>query len=191
MGLVFFGKGGVFKSVPTKEEKQKVLTELKEKFQASTVAVLANYRGLDVAAMTVLRRRLRDSGSELKVAKNTLAKLAAREAGLPGLDVYLEGPTAIAFGFADPVAPVKILTEFMRDFKQLEIKGGILEGKAIQEKEIRRLADLPSREVLIGKVLGGMQAPLYGLVNVLQGNLRNLVYALEAIRKQRAGEVPG
>ncbi|MEW6426239.1 MAG: 50S ribosomal protein L10, partial [Bacillota bacterium] len=145
--------------MPTKEEKQKVLAELKEKFQASTVAVLTDYRGLDVAAVTVLRRRLRDSGSELKVAKNTLAKLAAREAGLQGLDVYLEGPTAIAFGFADPVAPVKILTEFMRDFKQLEIKGGILEGKAIQEKEIRRLADLPSREVLIGKVLGGMQAP--------------------------------
>lgn len=177
--------------MPIKERKEKVVAELKEKFQTSKVAVLANYRGLDVAAMTMLRRRLRESGSELKVAKNTLARIAAREVGLQGVDVYLEGPTAIAFGLADPVTPAKVLTEFMRDYKQLEIKGGILEGKVIQDKEITRLANLPAREVLISKVLGGMQAPLYGLVNVLQGNLRNLVYALEAIRKQKAGEVPG
>jgi len=177
--------------VPTKEEKQKVVEELKEKFQNSRVAVLANYRGLDVAAITALRRRLRESGSELKVAKNTLTGIAAREVGLQGLEAYLEGPTAIAFGFTDPVAPAKILNEFMREFKQLEIKGGILEGKVIQDKEIRRLADLPAREVLLGKVLGGMQAPLYGLVSVLQGSLRSFVYALEAIRRQKAGEAPG
>jgi len=177
--------------VPTKEEKQKVVEALKEKFQNSKVAVLANYRGLDVAAVTALRRRLRESGGELKVAKNTLAGIAAREAGLQGLDPYLEGPTAIAFGFADPVSPAKILTEFAREFKQLEIKGGILGGKILPDQDIRRLADLPAREVLLGKVLGGMQAPLYGLVNVLQGNLRNLVYALEAIRRQKAGEAPG
>ena len=177
--------------MPTKEEKQKVLAELKEKFQTSKVVVLANYRGLDVGAITALRRRLRESGSELKVAKNTLTGIAAREAGLQGLDTYLEGPTAIAFGFADPVAPARILTEFMREFKQLEIKGGILEGKVIKDKEVRQLADLPAREVLLGKVLSGMQAPLYGLVSVLQGSLRNLVYILEAVRRQKAGEAPG
>jgi large subunit ribosomal protein L10 len=181
----------VFKRVPTKKEKQLIVDELKEKFRNSKVAVLANYRGLDVATITRLRRRLRDSGSELKVAKNTLAKIAAREVGLQDLDAYLEGPTAIAFGLEDPSAPAKILIEFMRDYKQLEIKGGVLEGKAIQDKEIRKLADLPAREVLISKVLGGMQAPLYGLVNVLHGNVRNLVYVLEAIRKLRAGEAPG
>ncbi len=181
----------MFLGVPTREEKQKVVEDLIEKFKSSKVAVMANYRGLDVAAMTSLRRRLREAGSELKVAKNTLARIAAREAGLEGLDVYLEGPTAIAFGLTDPVAPAKILSEFMRDYKQLEIKGGIVEGKMIEPKEVRRLADLPAREVLLGRVLGGIQAPLYGLVSVLQGNLRNLVYALEAIRKQKAGEAAG
>lgn len=174
--------------MPTKDEKQKVIAELKEKLRNSKVTVLANYRGLDVAAMTSLRRRLRESGSELKVAKNTLTRIAAEETGLQGVEVFLEGPTALVFGFSDLVAPAKVLVEFMREYKQVEIKGGILEGKVVQEKEIKRLADLPPKEVLLGKVLGGMQAPLYGLVNVLQANLRNLVWVLEAVRKQKAGE---
>lgn len=177
--------------MPRKEEKQKVVGELRERFQNSKVAVLVNYSGLNVAAMTNLRRRLRESGIELKVAKNSLARIAAREVGLTGLDIYLEGPTAIAFGWGEPVAPAKILTEFIRDYKQVVIKGGILEGKIFQDKEISKLADLPAREILLGRVLGGLQTPFQGLVNVLQGNLRNLVYALEAIRKQRAGEVTG
>lgn len=174
--------------MPNREEKQKIITELKEKFQNSRVVVLADYRGLNVAAMTSLRRRLRESGGELKVTKNTLARIAAREVGLDGLEALLEGPTALAFGLSDPVAPAKTLVEFTRDFKQVEIKGGVVEGKVVQEKEIRRLADLPSREVLIGRVLGSMQAPLYGLVNVLQANVRNFVWVLEAVRKQKAGE---
>lgn len=183
-----FWEGGVPERVPTRDDKQKVIAELKEKLRNSKVTVLANYRGLDVAAMTSLRRRLRESGSELKVAKNTLTRIAAEETGLQGVEVFLEGPTALVFGFSDLVAPAKVLVEFMREYKQVEIKGGILEGKVVQEKEIKRLADLPPKEVLLGKVLGGMQAPLYGLVNVLQANLRNLVWVLEAVRKQKAGE---
>lgn len=175
--------------MPTKREKQAMLEELKEKFRSCKSAILTDYRGLDVAAITKVRRRLRESGSELKVAKNTLAGIAAREVGLEGLDPYLEGPTAIAFGLDDPVAPAKVLQEMSREFKQLEIKAGVLERKVIDIQEVRRLADLPSREVLLGKVLGGMQAPMYGFASVLQGTLRSLVYVLEAIRKQKAGEV--
>jgi len=175
--------------MPTKERKQEIINDLKEKFKNSKAVVLVNYRGLDVAMMTKIRRRLQDSGSELKIAKNTLAIIAVREMGLEGLEASMEGPTAIAFGMKDPVAPAKIMLEFMREFKQLEIKSGFLEGKVIQDKEIRQLANLPSREVLLGKALGGMQAPLYGLVNSLQGHLRNFVYVLEAVRKQKEEEL--
>ncbi|MCL6476823.1 MAG: 50S ribosomal protein L10 [Peptococcaceae bacterium] len=174
--------------MPTKSEKEAVLEELREKFKHAKVAVMADYRGLNVAAMTNLRRRMREKGCELKVAKNTLTLKIVREMGIEGVEPYLEGPTIIAFGRDDLVAPAKVLSDFIRETKTMEIKGGILEGRTIDAKAVRNLADLPSREVLLGKVLGGMQAPLYGFASVLQGTLRNFVYALEAIRKQKAGE---
>ncbi|MFZ5596978.1 MAG: 50S ribosomal protein L10 [Bacillota bacterium] len=174
--------------MPTKQKKEAILGELREVFKSSKVAIMANYRGLDVASMTKLRRRLGEKGCGLKVAKNTLTLKVAREMGIEGLDPYLEGPTAIAFSGDDLVAPAKVLSDFARETKILEVKGGILEGSVIDVKAVRELADLPSREVLLGKVLGGMQGPMYGFATVLQGTLRNFVYALEAIRKQKAGE---
>ncbi len=174
--------------MPTKQEKETILQDLREKFRNSRVAVLADYRGLTVAAMTRLRRRMREKGCDLKVAKNTLTLKVAREQGLDGLEPYLEGPTIIAFGGEDLVAPAKVLTDFIRETKTMEIKGGYLEGRAIDARAVRELADLPSRDVLLARVLGGMQAPMYGFASVLQGTLRSFVYALEAIRKQKAGE---
>lgn len=171
-----------------KSEKEVLIQELKQKFGGAKAAVLADYRGLNVAEATKLRRRLREAGCEFKVAKNTLASLAASQLGLEGLDPYLEGPIAIAFG-TDPVAPAKVLSDFIRETKKMEIKAGVLEGKVIDAKGVKALADLPPREVLLAKVLGGMQTPLYGFAGVLQGTLRSFVYALEAVRKQRAGEV--
>jgi large subunit ribosomal protein L10 len=149
---------------------------------------MANYRGLNVAQMTKLRRRLREKGCELKVAKNTLTLKVAREMGIEGLDSYLEGPTVMAFSNEDLVAPAKVFTEFVKETKIFEIKGGILEGRVVDAKAVRDLSDLPSREVLLAKVLGGMQTPMYGFASVLQGTLRSFVYALEAVRKQKAGE---
>lgn len=181
-------KGGVLRKVPkSKSEKEVLLQELKEKFEGSKVAVFADYRGLNVAEATKLRRRLREAGCEFKVAKNTLTSLATKQIGLEGLDPYLEGPMAIAFG-TDPVAPAKVLSEFIRETKKMEIKAGVLEGKVIDARGVKELAELPPREVLLARVLGGMQAPLYGFAGVLQGTLRSFVYALEAVRKQRAGE---
>ncbi|MCL6635310.1 MAG: 50S ribosomal protein L10 [Peptococcaceae bacterium] len=171
----------------TRAEKEAIIQELKEKFAGSKAAVLADYRGLNVAEATRLRRRLREAGCEFKVAKNTLTALAAKQLGLEGLDPYLEGQVAIAFG-KDPVAPAKVLSEFIREIRKMEIKAGVLEGKVIDAKGVKELADLPPREVLLARVLGGMQAPLYGFVGVLQGTLRSFVYVLEAVRKQRAGE---
>ncbi len=168
--------------------KEPIVQEIKGKLETAKGVVLADYRGLNVAQVTQLRSQLRNAGVEYKVVKNTMTRLAAAELGLEGLNPYLEGPTAIAFGIDDPVAPAKILSEFAKTNKALEIKAGVLEGKVIGFDGVKALADLPSREVLLSKVLGGMQAPLYGFANVLQGNLRNLVGVLEAIRKQKAGE---
>jgi len=171
----------------SKAEKESIVLEIKEKFETSKVAVLTDYRGLNVAEATKLRRRLRDAGCEFKIAKNTLTNLAANRVGLEGLEPFLEGQVAIAFG-ADPVMPAKILSEFIREIKKMEIKAGVLDGKVIDAKGVKALAELPPREVLLAMVLGGMQAPLYGFASVLQGTLRSFVYTLEAVRKMRAEE---
>lgn len=172
--------------MPNIQAKEPVVKEIKEKLEASQGAVLTDYRGLDVAEVTELRNKLRDAGVEFKVVKNTLTRIAANQIGLEGLDPYLEGPTAIAFGLNDPVAPAKILSDFAKAHKDLEIKAGILEGRVIGIDGVKALADLPSREVLLAKVLGGMQAPMYGFAGVLQGTLRSLVYALNAVREKKA-----
>jgi large subunit ribosomal protein L10 len=170
-----------------KELKQQIVAEIKTKLENSSAAVLTDYRGLNVAQVTELRKRMREAGVEYKVLKNTMIRFAAHELGLEGLDPYLEGPTAVAFS-ADPVAPAKIIYDFAKANKALEVKVGVLEGKVIEAAQVKALADLPSREELLAKVVGGMQAPLYGMVSVLSGTLRSFVYALEAVRKQKEAE---
>lgn len=168
-------------------EKQAVVSELKEKLSNTKGAVLANYRGLNVAQDTKLRRKLREAGVEYRVVKNTFTRIAANEVGIVGLDQYLEGPTVIAMSAADPVAPAKLLSDFIRENKlqALEIKAGLVEGKVIDANGVKALASLPPREVLVAQLLGTLQAPITGFVRVLQGNISNLVYALEAVRKQK------
>jgi large subunit ribosomal protein L10 len=170
-----------------KELKRQIVAEIKTKLENSSAAVLTDYRGLNVAQVTELRKRMREAGVEYKVLKNTMIRFAAHELGLEGLDPYLEGPTAVAFS-ADPVAPAKIIYDFAKANKALEVKVGVLEGKVIEAAQVKALADLPSREELLAKVVGGMQAPLYGMVSVLSGTLRSFVYALEAVRKQKEAE---
>jgi len=165
-----------------------MLQELKGKMEASQLIILAEYKGLNVEAMTKLRRKLRGVGSEIKVAKNTITKLAAQEAGLEELNPYLEGPVAMTFGFDDPVAPAKAMNDFAKEHKLLSIKAGILEGRIVDPQAIKALADLPSREVLLAQVLGGMQTPMYGFAGALQGLIRNLVYVLDAVREKKAEE---
>lgn len=173
----------------TKAQKAAMLEQVKEKMSSAQVTILADFRGVPVAKITDLRARLRKAGSEMKVAKNTIAGIAAKEIGIEGLDTYLEGPTVFTFGVEDPVAPAKILSDFAKEIKQgVEIKAGILEGKVIDADGVKALADLPSREVLLAKVLGGMQAPMYGFASVLAANLRNLVYVLDQVRQQKEGQ---
>lgn len=173
--------------MPITSEKAKAVAELSDKLSRTKGAVLTTYRGLSVAQDTKLRRKLREAGVEYRVVKNTLTRIAAEQVNINGLEQYLEGTTAIAISYTDPVAPAKILSDFLKEIKgqALEIKAGIVEGKVIDANGVKSLANLPSREVLIAQVLAGMQSPIVGLVNVLQGTTRNLVYALEAIRKQK------
>jgi len=169
----------------TRNAKEAAVQELVEKLGQAQGVVLTDYRGISVNKMSDLRRQLRQAGVELKVVKNTLAKRAADELGIAGLDQYLEGPTALAFSLTDPVAPAKQVSEFIKTSKILEIKAGLVEGKVISASGVQALADLPSREVLIAQVVGAMAAPLSGFLNVLQGPVRKLGYALEAVRKQK------
>lgn len=173
--------------MPNFEEKQKVVEDIKQKFQGSNGVVLADYRGLTVAQVTNLRVQLREAGVEYRVLKNTMVRRAADEIGIEGLEQYLEGPTALAFS-ADPVAPAKILSEFIKKNKNLTIKAGVLERTVIGPEKIKDLANLPSREVLLAQVLAGMQGPLQGMVNVLQGPIRKLGYALEEVRKLKEAQ---
>ncbi|ADU52382.1 LSU ribosomal protein L10P [Thermaerobacter marianensis DSM 12885] len=172
----------------TRAEKEALVEDLVGKLQRAQGVILTDFRGLNVAATSELRRRLRAQGVEYRVIKNTLIRRAAQQAGIEGLDALLEGPTALAFGYDDPVAPAKELSRFAKEFAQLQIKGGLLQGRVIGVKEVQALADLPSREELLAKVMGGMQAPLSGLVGVLAATLRSFVYAVDALRRQREAQ---
>ncbi|HVJ47547.1 50S ribosomal protein L10 [Desulfitobacterium sp.] len=173
--------------MPNFEAKAQVVTEIKKKFQGATGVVITNYRGITVAQATQLRAQLRQAGVEYHVLKNTLVRRAAHEVGIEGLDSFLEGPTAVAFS-ADPVAPAKILADFAKGVKNLTIKGGVVEGKVVDSNGVKLLAELPSREVLLTQVVRGMQAPLVGMVNVLQGPIRKMGYALEEVRKLKEAQ---
>lgn len=166
-------------------EKVAMVEEIQERLSRVQGAVLTDYRGLTAGEMSALRKELREAGVEYKVFKNTLTILAAQGANLDGLVNYLTGPTAFAFGYNDPVVAAKIISEFAKKNKALEIKGGVVEGKIVGPEGVVDLANLPSREVLLSMVLRGMQAPMTGMVNVLQGNIRNFVYALNAVKEQK------
>ncbi|MGE4589421.1 MAG: 50S ribosomal protein L10 [Acidaminococcaceae bacterium] len=166
-------------------EKVAKIAEVKELLTNSKCTILVDYCGLTVAQDTKLRRAMRQAGVKYSVVKNTFIRIAAQEAGIDGLEGYLEKNTAIASSPEDPVAVAKILTEFAKDNKVMTIKAGILDGKVISTEDIKALASLPSREVLLAKMLGSMMSPISGLANVLQGTIRNFVYVLDAVRKEK------
>ncbi len=171
----------------TREEKVQVVANMKDELKSAKGAVLVEFTGLSVAAATQLRRKFREHDVRYHVIKNTLTTIAAKEVGLDDLEPYLYGPNALAVSSSDAVAPAKALKEFVTETKSksLTIKAGLLEGKVIDVDAVKELSDLPSREVLLAKVVGGMQAPITGMVRCLQGNISNLVYALDAIRQQK------
>ncbi len=168
-----------------RQEKVSEVENLKDRLGRARAVVLTDFRGLTVAEINQLRARLREARVEYRVVKNRLLRIAAREAGIEGLDRYLEGPTGAAFGYEDPVLPAKIIHDFIRQMRKLETKGGVVDRRALTPQEIRALADLPARPVLLAQLAGNIQGPLYGLMNVLTGPVRGLVVALDRIRRGR------
>ena len=171
-------------------EPDTAVAELKEQLTSAKGVVLTGYKGLTVAQDTALRREFREAGVTYHVVKNTMLRLAAQEAGIEGLADHLEGTTAFAFSAEDAVAPAKVIGGFIKKNKLdesgvLTIKVGMVEGQVIDAKEVNALATLPSREELIAKMLGSMNAPISNTVNVLQGVIRNAVYVLDAVRAQK------
>lgn len=169
-----------------RQVKEQIVREIREKFEKAVSVIFVDYRGLNVEEVTQLRKKFREAGAEYKVYKNTLMRRALDSLGIEGLDEYLTGPNAVAIGYEDPVTPAKILSEFAKDHEKLEIKVGMVDGRVIGLDRVKALANLPSREVLIAQVLGGLNAPITGFANVLQGNIRKLVYALNAIKDQKS-----
>ena len=156
------------------EQKKQVVEEIADKLKASVSTVIVDYRGLNVAEVTELRKQLREAGVEYKVYKNSMARRAAEEAGLAELNEQLVGPNAIAFSTVDVVAPAKILNDFAKDHDALEIKAGVIEGNVATVEEIKALASLPSREGLLSMLLSVLQAPM-----------RNFALATKAVADQK------
>ena len=159
------------------EIKQAAVADIKEKIEKAHSFVMIDYRGMTVAEVTDLRNQFRSAGVEYAVLKNTLVSRALKEVGIEGFDSYLNGPTAIAFGMSDAVAPAKVVKEFIEKNKKGSIKCGYVDGELLDVKGVEALASIPSREVLIAKIMGSMMSAV-----------SKFVYVVEAIRKQQAGE---
>ena len=170
--------------MPT-ERKEKQVQELQDTFSRCQVGILTDYRGLTMAEMSVLRRKLREANIEYKVVKNSLAQIAAKNAGKEALADKIVGPVAIAFGFGEPPETAKVITDYIKASKSiLAVRGGFFGDVVLEASDVDKLAKLPSKEVLIAQVLGGLQAPLYGLVTVLAGPMRGLATVLQGRMKQ-------
>ncbi|MGZ8512001.1 MAG: 50S ribosomal protein L10 [Candidatus Limnocylindria bacterium] len=171
--------------MPT-DAKRQAVTELAELLRGSTAMAVADYRGLKVSEMQAVRKTLRDGGVQLHIAKNRLLKIAADEAGLAELKPLLSGPTALATVDGEAAALARVLAEALRPYSRVvSVRGGMLGDRAIDASQLTRLATLPSREVLLGRLAGGMASPLSGMASVLAANLRNFVGVLSAVADQK------
>ncbi len=170
-----------------KPEKIKVVEELKEKFQSARGIVLADFTGLTVAEVNELRRKCREAQVEYRVVKNTLARIAVREANLAGLEEHIEGPTAVAISEVDPIAPAKVLSDFMKEFEKLTFKGGYIEGELCTPEKVKEIGNLPTKDELMAQVIGAINAPISQVVFCIEGLLRNVISIVDQLAKGKAG----
>lgn len=175
----------------TRVQKEEAVVKLKEKLEKAKALVFADYqqaggsatKGLNMSQLSDLRNKLREVNAEFSVTKNSLLKIA-----LPSLpDSSLVGPTGTLFAYDDQITPIKLLVKVFKDAGTGKVKFGFLDGEALDEAKIMQLSTLPSKDELRAKMVGVLASPLSGMVTVLQGNLRNLVYALDGIRKSKGG----
>jgi len=167
------------------EEKQQIAEDLRDRLSKSAIIVLTDYKGLDVAAMNDLRRRLRAEGIEYQVVKNTLLIRAAEDNDIALIKDYFKGPSAIALSYDDPISPAKVLSQFAKENNKLEIKAGVMNGQVLDANAIKALAKLPSREVLLGQLLSALNAVPTSFVRTIAEIPRGFVSVLAAIRDQK------
>jgi len=170
-----------------RDEKAAAISELNEGLGSATNAFLIEFKGITVPQVTELRRQVRETNSKYVVVKNTLALIATKDSPLKQLESYFRGPTAVAYNTTDGVILAKALTKFAKDVPAMQFKGALLAGQIVPASQIAAIANLPSREELLSKLLYLMQHPIRGLATVLQGNIRNLAVLLNEIQKQRGG----
>jgi len=169
----------------TREEKEQIIEELREKVSRQTAAVLTQMSGLTVEEATLLRRQIREAGGEFKVTKNTLLRIATEGTHLESLVKGITGPTAVVFSYGDPAVVAKAIKTFTRKVPKLSPLSALLGEKVITSEEVAKLADLPGREELISMMVRTVAAPLTGFMTTLTGVPRKLVYALSAIEGQK------
>lgn len=169
---------------PGRQKRINITDKLQAKLARAKTVVVTDYRGLNMTQLHELRGELVKQDAEYTVAKNRLVMRAAKEAGI-NITEDIKGPTAVLFAYGDEISPIKSLAAFIKTNKLPEVKMGFLNGEPLSADRVSQLAKLPSREELIGKVVGGISSPLYGVVGVLQANLRNFVYTLNAIKESK------
>jgi len=167
------------------EDKKRIAQDLRERFDKSKVIIVTDYKGLNVIKINALRRKLREVDVEFKVVKNSLLIRAAEDTDVAQINEYFKGPSAVAISYDDPVAPAKVLSEFAREFKALEIKVGVMGNKVLDLSAIKALSDLPSREVLLGQVLSAMNGVPTGFVRALNDNIGRFLNVLTAIKDEK------
>ena len=172
----------------SKEKKTQIINSLQQLFSRCSIGILTDYRGQSASEMTQLRRRLRELGIEYKVVKNTLARFAAQRAGKEELVSFFEGPVAIAFGYGNIIEPAKALADYIETSKaSMSIKGGFLPDRLLTSEEVTTLAILPSKEVLLARVVGGVQSPISALASQLTAPMRGIIAVLQARIQQLEG----
>ena len=178
----------------TRAQKEEQVTKIAENLSKSKSVVFTDYKGMTMSQLSTLRKSLREVGAELTVTKNNLLKLALKssvyglpttEDGSPKSDDLFTGPIATLFAYDDEITPIKILAKALKDNDVGKVKAGLFEGEYMDEFEVAKLSSLLSKDELRAKLVGSLGSPLYGIVGVLQANLRNLVYALEQVRVQK------
>ena len=168
-----------------RDDKAQAISEFAEGIGKATNAFLIDFKGITVPQVTELRKQVRETGSQYLVVKNTLALIGVKDSPLKQLEKQFTGETAVAFNKTDAVALAKVLTKFAKDVPTVQFKGAMLAGQIVPASQIQAIANLPSREELVSKLLFLMQSPIRGLVTVLQANIRNLAVVLDQIAKQK------
>jgi len=169
-----------------REEKASIVDDLNGKFSKAKITIVADYRGMTVSALEGLRRELKKSNSEIRVAKNTLLRRAVQGTSFEAMGEFFKGSTVVAISYDDPVAPAKVLTGFLKDHPSFEIRSASMEGRTLTSEDLVSLASLPSREVMLGNLLSVMNGVSTGFVRVLNGVPTKMVYLLNAVSEKKA-----